>query len=68
MDRPVAPDPALAAGSANAPTARQGEALLAAMTDVDAGVDGDLPRAARGLAMLRALGLTAEADLAAAQL
>ena len=35
---------------------------------VDAGLDGDLPRAGRGLAMLRALGLGADADLAAAQL
>ncbi|WP_245999466.1 hypothetical protein [Paracoccus methylarcula] len=50
------------------PTDRKGEALLAAMTDIDAGMDGDLPRAARGIAMLRALGLDADADLAATQL
>lgn len=50
------------------PAERQGEALLTAMADIDAGIEGDLARAARGLAMLRALGLTADADLAAAQL
>lgn len=50
------------------PTDRMGEALLTAMTDIDAGMSGDLPRAARGIAMLRALGLDADADLAAAQL
>lgn len=50
------------------PQDRQGEALLSAMADIDAGVDGDLARAARGLAMLRALGLQADADLAAVQL
>lgn len=66
--RPVAPDPALVADPAPAPTTRLGEALLAAMTDVDAGVDGDLARAGRGLAALRALGLASTADLAAAQL
>lgn len=51
-----------------APTDRKGEALLTAMTDIDAGMDGDLPRAGRGIAMLRALGLDADADLAATQL
>jgi len=35
---------------------RRGEALLTAIADTDAGVDGDLARAARGLAVLRALG------------
>ncbi|WP_347139260.1 hypothetical protein [Paracoccus sp. SSK6] len=64
---PLVLDPALKADPATAPT-QQGEALLNAMADVDAGLDGDLPRAGRGLATLRALGLTAEADLAAAQL
>ncbi|WP_036744655.1 hypothetical protein [Paracoccus sp. N5] len=35
---------------------KRGEALLAAMADTDAGLDGDLPRAARGLRVLRVLG------------
>lgn len=35
---------------------RKGEALLAALADVDAGVDSDLVRAAGGLRVLRALG------------
>lgn len=65
---PLVLDPALKADPVTAPATQQGESLLAAMADVDAGLDGDLPRAGRGLAMLRALGLTAEADLAAAQL
>ena len=34
---------------------RRGEALLSAIDDVDAGLDGDLPRAAQGLRVLRAL-------------
>ncbi|MDS9468308.1 hypothetical protein RGQ15_12100 [Paracoccus sp. MBLB3053] len=34
---------------------RSGEALLMAMADVDAGLEGDLPRAAQGLRVLRAL-------------
>lgn len=38
------------------------------MADIDAGIEGDLPRAGRGLATLRALGLDADADLATAQL
>ncbi|SNR60296.1 hypothetical protein EYF88_14015 [Paracoccus sediminis] len=65
---PLILDPALKADPVVAPETRQGESLLNAMADIDAGLDGDLPRAGRGLAMLRALGLTAEADLAAAQL
>ncbi|MFD2814695.1 hypothetical protein ACFSYD_10045 [Paracoccus aerius] len=65
---PLKLDPALKADPVEAPATQQGEALLTAMADIDAGLDGDLPRAGRGLAMLRALGLTAEADLAAAQL
>ena len=65
---PLVLDPALKADPVPPPTTQSGEALLAAMADVDAGLDGDLPRAGRGLATLRALGLTAEADLAAAQL
>ncbi|MBK4215644.1 hypothetical protein JJJ17_06880 [Paracoccus caeni] len=51
-----------------APDTRRGEALLGAIADIDAAVDGDMGRAARGLAMLRALGLVADADLAAAQI
>lgn len=35
---------------------KRGEALLAAIADTDAGLDGDLPRAARGLKLLRVLG------------
>lgn len=35
---------------------KRGEALLAAIADTDAGLDGDLPRAARGLRVLRVLG------------
>lgn len=66
--QPLVLDPALKADPVQAPATHQGEALLTAMADVDAGLDGDMPRAGRGLAMLRALGLTAEADLAAAQL
>ncbi|MFT4013593.1 MAG: hypothetical protein QM682_09365 [Paracoccus sp. (in: a-proteobacteria)] len=34
---------------------RRGEALLEAIQDTDAGLDGDLPRAAQGLRILRAL-------------
>ncbi|MFC3167895.1 hypothetical protein [Paracoccus fontiphilus] len=65
---PLVLDPALKADGVQPPDTQKGEALLAAMADVDAGLDGDLPRAGRGLAMIRALGLSAEADLAAAQL
>ncbi|MDO5622351.1 MAG: hypothetical protein Q4G24_12865 [Paracoccus sp. (in: a-proteobacteria)] len=48
--------------------AQRGAALLTAISDTDAGLVGDLPRAARGLAVLRALGLEAEARQAAAQI
>lgn len=65
---PPALDPALEAQPVDTPTTGLGEALLEAMGDVDAGLDGDMARAARGLAVLRALGLTADADLAAVQL
>ncbi|MDP5305969.1 hypothetical protein [Paracoccus spongiarum] len=65
---PVAILPELGAEAPPVPDSRQGESLLAAMADVDAGIEGDLPRAARGLAMLRALGLEGDAALAAAQL
>src|SRR5690606_37722182 len=50
------------------PAERRGEALLEAMADIDAGLDGDLARAGKGLAIMRALGLSSDADLAAAQL
>ncbi|MCQ0971861.1 hypothetical protein MLD63_15675 [Paracoccus sp. TK19116] len=50
------------------PKSRLGEALLSAMADVDAGLDGDEARAANGIAMLRALGLGRDADLAETQL
>lgn len=45
-----------------------GMALLAAIADVDSGREGDIPRAARGIATLRALGLEADARRAAIQL
>lgn len=66
--QPVSSDPALATAPASVPDALRGETLLAAMADVDAGLDGDLARAGRGLQMLRALGLQADAELARAQL
>lgn len=68
VDAPLPTLPELQIATADSPAIRKGEALLAAMGDLDAGVDGDLARAARGLSMLRALGLDADADLAAAQL
>ncbi|MDB6178062.1 hypothetical protein PAF17_11170 [Paracoccus sp. Z330] len=58
----------LRSGPLPAPSDRAAEALLSAMTDIDAGMDGAVTRAARGLATLRALGLREDADLAAAQL
>nr|WP_241865388.1 hypothetical protein [Paracoccus salsus] len=68
VDPPLTVLPDLVAGTPPPPRDRKGEAMLAAMADIDAGIEGDLARAARGLAMLRALGLEADADLAAAQL
>lgn len=68
VDRPQDIPSDLQAATPQPPEDRKGEALLAAMADVDAGVDGNLARAAIGLATLRALGLTEDADLAAAQL
>ncbi|MDK8873102.1 hypothetical protein [Paracoccus sp. SSJ] len=47
---------------------RRGEALLAAIADVDAGLDGDLPRAAQGLRVLRVLGQQEIARQAAVEL
>lgn len=50
------------------PAAQKGEALLAAMADIDAALEGDLARAGRGIAMLRALGLAQDADRARVQI
>ncbi|AUH34011.1 hypothetical protein [Paracoccus tegillarcae] len=69
--RPVPPDPALAGGQASTLAQgddRHGEAVLEAIAQIDSGLDGDKAQAAKALASLRALGLTAEADLAQAQL
>ncbi len=64
------PEPAadLAAPPVEAPDTRHGEALLTAMADIDAALEGDLARAGRGIAMLRALGLDADADRAETQI
>ncbi len=62
------PDDLTAADPVTAPDTRRGEALLIAMADIDGALEGDLARAGRGLAMLRALGLTADADQAQAQI
>ncbi|MFN3525012.1 MAG: hypothetical protein ACK4YU_02890, partial [Paracoccus sp. (in: a-proteobacteria)] len=68
-EAPLVPAPELAADDTpEPPQTRQGEALLAAMEDIDAGLEGDLPRAGRGIAMLRALGLTEDARRAEAQI
>ncbi|MGC5394099.1 hypothetical protein ACPXAZ_26355, partial [Escherichia coli] len=50
----VIPDPApeMAAPPATPPDTRRGEALLTAMADIDAALEGDLARAGRGIAML----------------
>lgn len=50
------------------PDGSRGLALLAAMADADAGLDGDVVRAARGIATLRALGREDTARAAALQL
>ena len=68
VKNPAPLDAALRSGRTAPAVDRHGEALLAAMADIDAGLDGDLARAGRGLAVLRGLGLTADADLAATQL
>lgn len=66
---PVQPPEILtSAPPATAPDTRKGEALLEAMADIDAALDGDLARAGRGLQMLRAFGLKSDADLAQAQI
>ncbi|MGZ3216955.1 hypothetical protein [Paracoccus sp. T5] len=62
------PDPNLEAPQPEAPQTQRGEALLTAMADIDAALEGDLARAGRGIAMLRALGLTEDADRAEAQI
>ena len=58
----TAPPPALPEGQP------KGLALIAAMADADAGLDGDVTRAARGVAGLRALGQEGAARAAALQL
>ncbi|MDO5648931.1 hypothetical protein [Paracoccus sp. (in: a-proteobacteria)] len=63
----TATTPPLPIPEAIPPDTRKGQALLAAMADIDAAIDGDMHRAARGIAMLRALGLKPDADRAAAQ-
>ena len=68
VDQPEEIPQELQASPSQPTPGRKGEALLSAMADIDAGIDGDLPRAARGLATLRALGLTEDAGLAASQL
>ena len=65
---PVPASEDLKAEPVSAPDTQKGEALLGALADIDAALDGDLARAGRGLAMLRALGLNADADLAEAQI
>lgn len=67
-NNPMKIDPALLTEAQDREETSKGEALLEAMTDIDAGIDGDLPRAARGIASLRKLGLNGTADQAAAQL
>lgn len=53
---------------ATAPDGPRGMAILAAIADIEAGREGDVARAARGLGALRALGLEADARRAAVQL
>lgn len=62
------PAPDLAAPAAETPATRQGEALLTAMADIDAALEGDVARAGRGIAMLRAIGLHDDADRAETQI
>ncbi|SCX98641.1 hypothetical protein [Paracoccus tibetensis] len=64
----VTPAPELAAEAPPLPETRLGEALLTAMADVDAALEGDLARAGRGIAMLRALGLLEDAKRAETQI
>ena len=62
------PAPELAADPPEPPQSARGEALLLAMADIDAALEGDLARAGRGIAMLRALGLTEDARRAEDQI
>jgi hypothetical protein len=64
----ITPAPELAAEAPPLPETRLGEALLTAMADVDAALEGDLARAGRGIAMLRALGLHEDAKRAETQI
>ena len=68
VESPLPPAPELATDAPEAPETGRGEALLAAMADIDAGIEGDLPRAGRGIAMLRALGLEEDARRAETQI
>lgn len=68
VENPMKIDPALQTEASDRAEASKGEALLEAMADIDSGIDGDLPRAARGIATLRELGLSKDANQAAAQL
>lgn len=65
---PITPPEPLHSDAPPPPAERRGETLLAAMAEIDAGLDGDLARAGRGIATLRALGLDGDAALAATQL
>ncbi|MDO5657072.1 MAG: hypothetical protein Q4G36_01945 [Paracoccus sp. (in: a-proteobacteria)] len=56
------------AGDPGEPVPARAEALFAAISDADAGFDGDLPRAARGVAALREMGLWADARRIATQI
>ncbi|WP_304615638.1 hypothetical protein [Paracoccus sp. (in: a-proteobacteria)] len=62
------PAPELAAEAVEPPETQRGEALLLAMADIDAALEGDLARAGRGIAMLRALGLPEDARRAEIQI
>lgn len=66
--QPVKIAPELQATEPAIPAEGRGEALLEAFVDIDAGMEGDLARAAEGLAVMRALGLDSDAELAAVQL
>lgn len=67
-ESPMKINPALQTHAPDRAENSKGEALLEAMADIDAGIDGDLARAARGIATLRMLGMNKDADQAAAQL
>ncbi|WP_282601697.1 hypothetical protein [Paracoccus sp. PARArs4] len=68
-DAPLPAPPAdLTAQIPPAPAARKGEALLTAMADIDAAIEGDMARAAKGIAMLIALGLPEDASRARRQI